>query len=101
MVDGELTEVHEVDAEALGDHARQLVGAQDAAIDEHGARVAPAGAGFGDGGVDRVAVGKAEVDDDLADEARRAAPAGRREQPWARGGGRLFGDRRLGGYGRG
>ena len=41
------------------------------------ARVAAAGARLGDGRVDRLAVGVAEVDDDLADEHRRAAAPAR------------------------
>ena len=68
VVDRELAEVDEVDAEALGDDARQLVRAEHAVLDEHAARVAAVGARLDDRRVDRVAVGVAEVDDDFADE---------------------------------
>ena len=55
-------------------------GLSDAALDEHGAGVAAVGARLDDRRVDRVAVGVAEVDDDLADEPRRAAALERRDQ---------------------
>ena len=70
VVDGE---VDEVEAEALGDDARELVVAQDAALDEHQARRAALGARGGDGLLDGLAVGEAEVDDHFADHPRRAA----------------------------
>ena len=46
--------------------------AQDAALDEHEAGRAALGARRGDGLLDGLAVGEAEVHDDLADHARRA-----------------------------
>ena len=76
-VDPEDAEVDLVDAEALGDDARELVGRQDAALDEHLAGAPPVGARLRDRGLDRLAVGVAEVHDDVADEARRAPAAGR------------------------
>ena len=69
VVDGQ---VDEVQAEALGDHARQLIVAQHAPLDQHEARRAALRAGRCDGLLDRLAVGEAEVDDDLADHAGRA-----------------------------
>ena len=45
-------EVDVVDAEALGDDPRELVGGQDAALDEDLARAAAAGARLGDRGLD-------------------------------------------------
>ena len=75
-VDLEDAEVDLVDAEALGDHARELVGRQDPALDEHLAGPPPVGARLRDRGLDRLAGRVAEVHDDVADEARRAPAAG-------------------------
>ena len=49
-------EVDLVDAEALGDHARELVGRQDAALDEHLAGAPSVGARLRDRGLDRLPV---------------------------------------------
>ena len=73
-------EVDEVQAEALGDDACELVVAQDAALDEHHAGGAPLVAGGGDALLDGLAVGEAEVDDDLADHPLRAPGMARRVQ---------------------
>jgi hypothetical protein len=66
-VDAEGVEVDVVDAEALGDDARELVGRQDAAIDEHLARALAPRARLGDRQLDGLAAGVAEADDDVAD----------------------------------
>ena len=79
-VDLEDAEVELVDAEALGDDARELIGRQDAALDEHLAGTSAVDARLGDGCLDRLARRVPEVDHDVADEARRAAPAGGRRQ---------------------
>ena len=69
VVDGQ---VDEVQAEALGNHPRELVVAKDPPFDEHDARRAPLGASGRDGLLDGLTVGEAEVDGHLADHARRA-----------------------------
>ena len=75
-VDLEDAEVDLVDAEALGDHARELVGRQDAALDEHLARAPSVGPRLRDRCLDRLPAGVSEVHHDVADEARRAPAAG-------------------------
>ena len=74
-VDPEDAEVDLVDAEALGDDARELVGRQDTALDEHLAGAPSVGARLRDRRLDRLAAGVSEVHHDVADEAR-GAPAG-------------------------
>ena len=71
-------EVDEVQAEALGDHAGELVVAQDAALDQHQARRAALRASGCDRLLDGLAVGEAEVDDHLADHPRGATRVARR-----------------------
>ena len=67
VVDGE---VDVVEAEALGDNSRQLVMAEDPALDEYEAGRAPLGAGGGDRLLDGLLVGETEIDDDFSDHAR-------------------------------
>jgi hypothetical protein len=75
-VDAEDAEVDLVHAEALGDHARELVGGQDPALDEHLAGAPSVGARLRDGRLHRLPARVSEVHDDVADEARRAPAAG-------------------------
>ena len=72
VVDGE---VDEVEAEALGDDARELVVAQDPPLDEHEAGRAALRAGGRDGLLDGLEVREAEIDGHLADHPRGAAGA--------------------------
>ena len=78
VVDGE---VDEVEPEPLGDHTGELVVAQDAAFDEHEAGRAALRSSGCDGLLDRLGVGEAQVDHDLADHPRRAPRVLRRVQP--------------------
>jgi predicted phage gp36 major capsid-like protein len=71
-VDREHGEVDVVDAEALREHARELVAGQRAAGDQRLAGRAALRARLLDGGLDLVARRQPEVDDDLADQARDA-----------------------------
>jgi hypothetical protein len=58
-----------------GDDASELVGGQDPALDEHLAGTTPARTRFRDRRLHGLARGVAEVDHDVADEARRAPAA--------------------------
>ena len=91
-VDGEGGEVDVVDPEAVGDDARQLVGGQDAVLDQDLPGAAARLTGLGDRVLDPRTVGEAEVDDHVADEAvgsgaggRRRHAAGRRDGDDCRG----------------
>ena len=77
-VDGEGGEVDVVDPEAVGDDPRELVGGQHAVLDEDLAGAAAGLAGLRDGVLDPGAVGEAEVDDDVADDAVGSGAGGRR-----------------------
>jgi hypothetical protein len=85
-VDAEGVEVDVVDAEALGDDAGELVGRQDAAVDEHLAGAPPAGARLGDRQLHGLAPGVAEGDDDVADLLGGAAARRGRRQAGSGGG---------------
>ena len=78
LVDGE---VDVVQAEAFGDDACELVLAQDALLDEHLPGGLALRARGHDGLLDGVAVGEAEIDDDLPDPPPGAPAAERGAQP--------------------
>ena len=75
-VDAEDVEVDVVDAEALGDDARELVGREHAAVDQDLARAAVGGLRLLDRRLDRLVVRVAEADDDVADLLGVAAAVG-------------------------
>ena len=89
QVDLEGRQVDVVEALPLGDDAGELVGGEHAALQQHAPGRAAGGARDVDRRVDHLARGEAEVDDDVADQARgEAALRGRGEaalrRRWAR-----------------
>ncbi len=85
VVDGQIDEVQ---AEALGDDAGELVVAQDPLLDQHHAGGPALVAGGRDARLDGLAVGQAEIDDDLADHPLRAPGMARWVQALLLGAGR-------------
>ena len=79
-VDVEHRQIDIVDAEALGERAGELVVADYTGLDQNLAGGAPQLTRCGDGVVDRLAAGKSELDDDVADQPLRAPPLTRRDQ---------------------
>ena len=80
-VDLEDREVDALDAEPLGQHARQLLRRQDAVLDQHAAGEAAGLAGVHHRALDVLLLREPELDDDLADEPRRPPARHRRDQP--------------------
>ena len=77
-VDAHRVEVDVIHAVALGNRSRQLVGGHDAALQQRLTGRQAGIPGLLHGALDRFAAGEAELDDDVADPARRAATLRRR-----------------------
>jgi hypothetical protein len=82
-VDAVLLQVEVVEAEALGDRARELDLGDRAGREQHALGGRPGGVRHLDRFVHRLALDEAEVDDDVGEHAPRAAAPGRRGDPVA------------------
>ena len=81
VADRELGDVDALHSEALGEHARELLGCEHARFDQDIAGKSSVLAGELDRTLDGVVSGEVELHDDLADQLRRAAATRRCDEP--------------------
>ena len=80
VVDPEHRQVDALDAEALREHARELLRRQDAVLDQHAARQPARLARVHDGALDGLLLREAQLHHDLTDQARRTTTRERGDQ---------------------